>query len=143
LNTDFDAFIQTAKKSLDAYTDMIMDDLFDIRTETSLVREIKDILDELNIIQTIKRQQESVIEPFRIQMFQAPSKNKQRDFYDCTRLGNHVGELRRTAESTYAAVNAPQDFSNCSKSLKGVANLLNEMVAPRSTRLETKGSQRN
>lgn len=104
LNTDFDAFIQTAKKSLDAYTDMIMDELFDIRTETSLVREIKDILDELNIIQTIKRQQESVIEPFRIQMFQAVSKNKQRDFYDCTRLGNHVGELRRTAESTYAAL---------------------------------------
>ncbi|CZR66557.1 uncharacterized protein PAC_16458 [Phialocephala subalpina] len=104
LNTDFDAFIQTAKKSLDAYTDMIMDDLFDIRTEASLVREIKDILDELNIIQTIKRQQESVIEPFRVQMFQAVSKNKQRDFYDCTRLGNHVGELRRTAESTYAAL---------------------------------------
>ncbi|KAH7323517.1 hypothetical protein BKA65DRAFT_70452 [Rhexocercosporidium sp. MPI-PUGE-AT-0058] len=104
LNADFDAFIQTAKKSLDVYTDVIMDDLFDIRTETSLVREIKDILDELNIIQTIKRQQESVIEPFRIQMFQAVSKNKQRDFYDCARLGNHTGELRRTAESTYAAL---------------------------------------
>lgn len=82
---------------------MIMDDLFDTRTEASLVKEIKDILNELNIIQTTKRQQESVSRAFRTQMFQSVSENKQTDFYD-TSLGNQVEGLQRTAESTYAAV---------------------------------------
>jgi hypothetical protein len=88
---------------------MIMDDLFDIRTETGLVREIKDILDELNIIQTVKRQQESVIEPFKDQMFKPVSKNRL-DFYDGTRLGDHLGGLRQTAERTYDAVGTSMPY---------------------------------
>jgi uncharacterized coiled-coil DUF342 family protein len=82
----FEAFIQTAKKSLEAYTDVIMDNPFDVRMEIGLVREIKDILEELNIIQTIKRQQESVIEPFIGQMFRSVSKNRHKEAYDSTRL---------------------------------------------------------
>jgi hypothetical protein len=43
---------------------MVMDDLFDITLETNLVKETKDTLDELNIMQCIKRQQDSVLEDF-------------------------------------------------------------------------------
>jgi hypothetical protein len=81
-----------------------MDNPFDVRMEISLVREIKDILEELNIIQTVKRQQESIIEPFVGQMFQSVSKNQQKKVYNSTRLGNHVSVLQRSAENTYAAV---------------------------------------
>lgn len=102
---DFDAFIQTAKKSLDAHSDIIMDEFFDTRTETNLVREIRDILDELKIIQTITKQQESVLESFIAEVARQNPKSKhlrQRPFSMV--FGNHLEELRRTAERTYAAV---------------------------------------
>ena len=105
LKSCFEVFILTAKKSLEAYTDAIMDNPFDVRMEISLVREIKDIIEELNIIQTVKRQQESIMEPFKGQMFEEPvSKNQQKKGYDSKKLGNHVAVLQRSAENTHAAV---------------------------------------
>lgn len=82
-----------------------MDNPFDVKMEISLVREIKDILEELNIIQTVKRQQESIMEPFQGRMFkESVSKNQQKKGYDSNKLGNHVAVLQRSAENTYAAV---------------------------------------
>jgi hypothetical protein len=81
-----------------------MDNPFDVRMEIGLVREIKDIIEELNIIKTIKDQQESVVEPFRNQMFRSVPKNKQRHMYDPIRLGDHVSVLQRTAGNTFQDV---------------------------------------
>jgi hypothetical protein len=47
---------------------MVTDDLVDITEKTNLVIETKDILDELNIMQCIKRQQDLVIGDFEREM---------------------------------------------------------------------------
>jgi hypothetical protein len=70
-----------------------MDALFDITEETFLVKEIKDILDELNIIRCIGRQQHAVLEPFARTMFNQSSASSKKGFHDSTRLGNHVGSF--------------------------------------------------
>ena len=90
-----------------------MDDLFDITKETALVSEIKDILDELNIISSVMRHQAAVIEPFMVQMLHQPLNMKD----DSTRLRNYVEELQTTARSTYAAVSAVvmRKVSSCGK----------------------------
>jgi hypothetical protein len=83
-----------------------MDGLFDITEETNMVKEIKDILDELNIIQCVKRQQDAVICGFERDMLQkAPGTEK--DFYDGTRLRDHADELNESAQATYTAVSFP------------------------------------
>ncbi|KAH0562694.1 hypothetical protein GP486_002637 [Trichoglossum hirsutum] len=99
MNSMLDGFLQASLHSLEQYTDIVMDDLFDITNETNLFREIKDIIDELNIINCVKRQQEAVIEPFERQMFQN-EQTSEHDFYN-SGLGNHVDELRESAKATY------------------------------------------
>lgn len=81
-----------------------MDDLFDITEETYLVSEIKDILDELNIISCVGRHQASVIEPFMLEMLHQTLDTKDKDFHDGTRLRDRIDELQRTAQSTYTAL---------------------------------------
>jgi hypothetical protein len=83
---------------------MVMDDLFDITEETNLVKEIKDILDELSIIQCIKRQQDAVIGGFFEHNLLHKKPGTEKDFHDGTRLGYHVGELHNSAHATYRAV---------------------------------------
>jgi hypothetical protein len=83
---------------------MVMDDLFDITEETYLVSEIKDILDELNIISCVGRHQASVIEPFMLEMLHQTLDTKDKDFHDGTRLRDRIDELQRTAQSTYTAL---------------------------------------
>ena len=89
---------------LDRYTDTVMDALFDIREETYLVKEIKDILDELNIISCIGSQQHQVLELFTRTMLNQSSLRKGKRFNDSTRFGEHVEELRKSARSTYYSV---------------------------------------
>lgn len=81
-----------------------MDDLFDITNETSLVSEIKDILDELNIISCVGRHQAAVIEPFMLEMLNQTLDTTDKDFHDGTRLRNRIEELQKTAQSTYTAL---------------------------------------
>ena len=103
-NIKLDDFICTANKMLDRYTDTVMDALFDITEETSLVKEIKDILDELNIISCIGSQQHEVLEPFTRTMLSQSSLRREKGFNDSTRFGEHVEELRKSARSTYYSV---------------------------------------
>lgn len=83
---------------------MVMDDLFDITNETSLVSEIKDILDELNIISCVSKHQAAVIEPFMLEMLHQTPDTKDKDFHDGARLRNRIDELQSAAQSTYAAL---------------------------------------
>jgi hypothetical protein len=85
---------------------MVMDDLFDITLETNLVKETKDILDELNIMQCIKRQQDSVLEDFEREMLHKEC-DAESGFHDSSRLGYHVHELQKSAQATYDAVSLP------------------------------------
>jgi len=89
----FDDFLQRFAELLDSYTDMIMDDLFDIKAETRLVGQIKDILDELNIISRIKQEQLAVLEPFSLQIFNKELEDLQRESHDGTRVRNHIAEF--------------------------------------------------
>ena len=73
LNERFEEFIQASFKSLETYTDIGMDDLFDITLETNLVKETKDILGQLNMMQWIKRQHDSVLEVFEREMLHKES----------------------------------------------------------------------
>ncbi|KAH8765169.1 hypothetical protein BGZ57DRAFT_1007123 [Hyaloscypha finlandica] len=71
MNEKLDSFIQPSLDALDCYTDMIMDKLFDITNETKPVKDIKDILEELNIIRYIGQQQQAVIKPFTEHLYNA------------------------------------------------------------------------
>jgi hypothetical protein len=104
LNRKLNGLVEASLKSLDWYTEMVMDDLFNITNETNLVSEIKDILDELNIISCVGRHQAAVIEPFMLEMLHQSLDTKDKEFHDSTRLGNRVEELQKTAQSTYTAV---------------------------------------
>jgi Mg2+ and Co2+ transporter CorA len=81
-----------------------MEHLFDITTETNLMTEIKDILDELNIISSVGRQQTSVIKPFMRDMLNQSLDTQDKSFHDSTRLEMQIEELQKTAKSTYRAV---------------------------------------
>ncbi|KAH8755439.1 hypothetical protein F5882DRAFT_482176 [Hyaloscypha sp. PMI_1271] len=102
MNEKLDSFIQPSLDALDCYTDMIMDKLFDITNETKLVKDIKDILEELNIIRYIGQQQQAVIKPFTERML--PQHSKTKDFHDNTRLRNQVTDLYNAADATYKAL---------------------------------------
>ena len=109
MNEKLDSFIQPSLDALDCYTDMIMDKLFDITNETKLVKDIKDILEELNIIRYIGQQQQAVIKPFTERML--PQHSKTKDFHDNTRLRNEVTDLYNAADATYKAVSICLFFS--------------------------------
>jgi hypothetical protein len=85
-----------------------MDHLFDITTETNLMTEIKDILDELNIISSVAREQTSVIKPFMRDMLNQSLDTQDKSFHDSARLETQIEELQKTAQSTYTAVSATQ-----------------------------------
>jgi len=104
LNKKLNGLVEASLKSLDWYTEMVMDALFNITTETNLVSEIKDILDELNIISCVGRHQTAVIEPFMSEMLHQSLDTNDKDFHDSTRLRNRIEELQNTAQSTYRAL---------------------------------------
>ena len=66
--------------------------------------EIKDVLDELNIISCIARQQATVIKPFMRDILNQPIDTEDKSFYDSSRIETQIEELQKTARSTYAAV---------------------------------------
>jgi hypothetical protein len=70
--------------------------------------EIKDILDELNIMGSVQRQQASVIKPFMRDMLNQSLDTLDKSFHDSTRLEIQIEELQKTAQSTYTAVRASQ-----------------------------------
>jgi hypothetical protein len=109
MNEKLDSFIQPSLDALDCYTDMIMDKLFDITNETKLVKDIKNILEELNIIRYIGQQQQAVIKPVTERML--PQLSKTKDFHDNTRLRNQVTDLYNAADATYKAVSICLFFS--------------------------------
>jgi len=109
LNRKLNDLLKASLKSLEWYTKPVMDDLFNVTNETNLVSQIKDILDELNIISCIGRQQASVIEPFMTEMLHQTLDTKDRDFHDGRKVGNHIEQLQKTAQTTYDAL---QDLLN-------------------------------
>ena len=104
LSKKLKSLVDAAFKSLDWYTELAMEHLFDITTETNLMTEIKDILDELNIISSVGRQQTSVIKPFMRDMLNQSLDTQDKSFHDSTRLETQIEELQKTAKSTYRAV---------------------------------------
>lgn len=108
LNKKLNSLADAAFKSLDWYTELAMEHLFDITTETNLMTEIKDILDELNIIGSVGRQQTSVIKPFMQDMLNQSLDTQDKSFHDSTRLETQIEELQKTAKSTYRAVSSVQ-----------------------------------
>jgi hypothetical protein len=108
LSKKLNSLVKAAFKSLEWYTDLAMDHLFDITTETNLMTEIKDILDELNIMSSVQRQQASVINPFMREMLNQSLDTQDKSFHDSTRLEIQIEELQKTAQSTYTAVRISQ-----------------------------------
>lgn len=98
------SLVAAAFKSLDWYTELATETLFDFTKEANLMTEIKDILDELNIISCIRRQQEAVIRPFMYDMLNLPLDTQDKSFYDSGRMESEIEELQKTARSTHAAV---------------------------------------
>ena len=104
--------ITVASKSVDWYTERATENLFDFTTEANLMTEIKDVLDELNIISCIARQQATVIKPFMRDILNQPIDTEDKSFYDSSRIETQIEELQKTAISTYAAVSdLPNLFS--------------------------------
>jgi hypothetical protein len=108
LSKKLNSLVDAALKSLEWYTELAMEHLFDITTETNLMTEIKDILDELNIISCVGRQQATVIRPFMRDMLHQSLDTQDKSFHDSTRLENQIEELQKTAQSTYTAVSDHQ-----------------------------------
>ena len=98
------SLVAAAFKSLDWYTELATETLFDFTKEANLMTEIKDILDELNIISCVRRQQEAVIRPFMHDMLNQPLDTQDKSFYDSGRMESEIEELQKTARSTHAAV---------------------------------------
>ena len=98
------SLVAAAFKSLDWYTELATETLFDFTKEANLMTEIKDILDELNIISCVGRQQGAVIGPFMRDMLNQPLDTQDKSFYDSGRMESQIEELQKTARSTYAAV---------------------------------------
>jgi hypothetical protein len=110
LSKKLNSLVDAALKSLEWYTDLAMEQLFDITTETNLMTEIKDILDELNIISCVGRQQATVIKPFMRDMLHQSLDTQDKAFHDSTRLEIQIEELQKTAQSTYTAVSVRLAF---------------------------------
>ena len=102
--------VKVASKSVDWYTERATENLFDFTTEANLMTEIKDVLDELNIISCIARQQATVIKPFMRDILNQPIDTEDKSFYDSSRIETQIEELQKTAKSTYAAVRAHKFF---------------------------------
>src|SRR5947207_15894079 len=107
MNSAFDIFTQESAELLHYDIDEVMDALFNIMEETELISQIKDILDELDIIRCIGRQQDAVTKPFLIHMFNQTPGKRSIDFDDSSRLGNHFEELAKAAKATYRGVGVP------------------------------------
>ncbi|KAH8585559.1 hypothetical protein B0O99DRAFT_603206 [Bisporella sp. PMI_857] len=120
VNKKLNNFLHTSNKMLDRYIDIVMDTLFNITEVVFLAKEVKDILDVLNIIRCIGRQQHAVLDPFARTMFSRLP----------TRLGNHVGELYISALATY---NSLRDLLDLKQKQASV-------IEARSARKEVKAS---
>lgn len=110
LSKMMNSLVAAAFKSLDWYTDLATETLFDFTKEANLMTEIKDILDELNIISCIRRQQEAVIRPFMYDMLNQPLDTQDKSFYDSGRMESEIEELQKTARSTHAALQHQLDL---------------------------------
>ncbi|KAE9376667.1 hypothetical protein N431DRAFT_331075 [Stipitochalara longipes BDJ] len=106
------SLITFASKTIDWYTEHATENLFDFTTEANLMTEIKDVLDELNIISCITRQQATVIKPFMRDMLNQSldTEHQDKSFYDSSRMETQIEELQKTARSTYAALQHQLDL---------------------------------
>jgi hypothetical protein len=98
------SLITVASKSVDWYTERATETLFDFTTEANLMTEIKDVLDELNIISCIARQQATVIKPFMRDMLNQSLDTEDTSFYDSSRMEFEIVELQKTALSTLTPI---------------------------------------
>jgi hypothetical protein len=100
------------RKSLKQYTQILVDELCDITTETDLVNEIEAVLDQLTIIDHVGLSQAAVMEPFMRDMLHQSFGTKDTDFHDTTRLGSRIRELQKTARATHVAVSTHHSYSS-------------------------------
>jgi hypothetical protein len=112
------SLIAVASKSVDWYTERATETLFDFTTEANLMTEIKDVLDELNIISCIARQQATVIKPFMRDMLNQSLDTEDKSFYDSSRMEFEIVELQKTALSTHAAVSDHKYSHLCKRLLQ-------------------------
>ena|ERR1700722_9264317 len=78
--------------------------LFDIEEETYLITQIKDVLDELNIISCVQRQQDAVTKPFFRHICRETTKKEMLGYNDGAKIRAHFDEMVRAAENTYKDV---------------------------------------
>jgi len=103
------ALLIASRKSFELYTEMVLDNLFDITTETYLVIEIEKILEELKMISSITHEQGAVMNDLFSVISQVRDTTNQ-NYSSGTRLEHlkdlegYIGELTKLAESTHAAV---------------------------------------
>jgi hypothetical protein len=84
--------------------DSVDEALFDIEEETYLISQIKDVLDELNIISCVQRQQDAVTKPFFRHICSETTKKELLGYNDGARTRAHFDEMVRAAENTYKDV---------------------------------------
>lgn len=103
------ALLIASRKSFELYTEMVLDNLFDITTETYLVVEIEKILEELKMIKSVTHEQGAVMNDLFNFLSQTRDTTNQH-YSSATRLEHlkdldiYVGELEKLAQSTHAAV---------------------------------------
>jgi hypothetical protein len=105
-----------SRKSFELYTEMVLDNLFDITTETYLIIEIEKILEELKMISSITHEQGAVMNDLFSLLSRAHDTTNQ-NYSSTTRfehlkdLAGYIGELTKLAESTHAAVRRTHSIS--------------------------------
>ncbi len=108
--------------------------------------EIKDVLDELNIISCIARQQATVIKPFMRDMLSQSLDTEDKSFYDSSRMEFEIVELQKTALSTHAAVSDHNYCHFCKSLLQQLQHQLDlkqkqiSVVEARAARKEARAS---
>jgi hypothetical protein len=101
------------------YTDIVLDNLFDITTETYLVVEIEKILEELKMISSVTSQQGIVMNDlFKLVSQSGKRTDTTAQYFSSTTqleylkdLEGYIRELSKLAESTHAAVRTPATIS--------------------------------
>jgi hypothetical protein len=103
------ALLIASRKSLELYTEMVLDNLFDITTETYLVVEIEEILEELKMISSITHEQGAVMNGL-FSLLSQERDTTNHNYSSPTHLEHlidlegYIRELTKLAESTHAAV---------------------------------------
>jgi len=105
------SLMNNSQKLLDEIEpDSATDALFDIEEETYLITQIKDVLDELNIISSVQRQQDTVTKSFLDCIYNQTDKEQKLGYEGGPNNRAHFDEMVRAAENTYKDLRAVLDL---------------------------------